>query len=102
MLIEVASSYVVVTGTSNANGLPRYEFSHGYGDGGPILEALDEMYCQGLYGTRSDGQARDMVFATSYVAEKLGYGLVIPVATQARVEKEVEFDLEQLPDVAVF
>ena len=50
-------------GTSNGNGLPRYEFSHGYGDGGPILEALDEMYCQGLYGTRSVGQVRDMVFA---------------------------------------
>ena len=102
MLIEVASSYVVVTGTSNGNGLPRYEFSHGYGDGGPILEALDEMYCQGLYGTRSVGQVRDMVFAMSRVAEKLGYELVIPVATQARVEKEAEFDLEQLPDVAVF
>ena len=102
MLIEVASSYVVVTGTSNGNGLPRYEFSHGYGDGGPILEALDEMYCQGLYGTRSDGQVRDMVFAMSRVAEKLGYELVIPVAKQARVEKEAEFDLERLPDVAVF
>ena len=38
----------------------------------------------------------------SRVAEKLGYELVIPVATQARVEKEAEFDLEQLPDVAVF
>ena len=88
MLIEVASSYVVVTGTSNGNGLPRYEFSHGYGDGGPILEALDEMYCQGLYGTRSVGQVRDMVFAMNRVAEKLGYELVIAVATQARVEKE--------------
>ena len=102
MLLEVASSYVVVTGTSNGNGFPRYEFSHGYGDGGPILEALDEMYCQGLYGTRSVGQVRDMVFAMSRVAEKLGYELVIPVATQARVVKEAEFDLEQLPDVAVF
>ena len=102
MLIEVASSYVVVTGTSNGNGLPRYEFSHGYGDGGPILEALDEMYCQGLYGTRSVGQVRVMVFAMSRVAEKLGYELVIPVATQTRVEKETEFDLEQPPDVAVF
>ena len=102
MLIEVASSYIVVMGTSNGNGLPRYEFSHGYGDGGPILEALDEMYCQGLYGTRSDGQVRDMVFAMSRVAEKLGYELVIPVAKQARVEKEAEFDLERLPDVAVF
>lgn len=102
MLIEVASSYVVVTGTSNGNALPRYEFSHGYGDGGPILEALEEMYCQGLYGTGSVGQVRDMVFAMSRVAEKLGYELVIPVATQARVEKEAEFDLEQLPDGAVF
>jgi len=102
MLIEVPSSYVVVTGTSDGNGVPRYEFSDVYGDGGPILEALGEMYCQGLYGTGSVGQVRDMVFAMSRVAEKLGYELVIPVATQAKVEKEAEFDLEQLPDGAVF
>ena len=70
MLIEVASSYVVVTGTSNSNALPRYEFSHGYGDGGPILEALEEMYCQGLYGTGSVGQVCDMVFAMSRVAKQ--------------------------------
>ena len=61
MLIEVASSYVVVTGTSKGNPLPRYEFSHGYGDDGPILEALEEMYCQGLYGTRSVGQRCTLV-----------------------------------------
>jgi hypothetical protein len=91
MLIEVESSCVVVMGSSNGNGDPRYEFFHLYGHGGPIREALDEMYCQGINCAGGD-QVRDMVFAMSRVAEKLGYELVIPGATQVRVEKEAKFD----------
>ena len=43
---------------------------------------------RGVASVAGSDQVRDMVFAMSRVAEKLGYELVIPGATQVRVEKE--------------
>ncbi len=101
-LSETKNSCVIATGTSDGNGRPSYQFSKNFADSGPIRKLLDEAFDEGLYGTGSVGQVRDMVFAMSRVAEELGYELEIPEATQAKVEIEAKHDLEQLPEGAVF
>lgn len=92
---------IVVTGTSDGEGDPSYEFL--FSDGGPIREALVEAYDEGLYGTGSVGQVRDMVYAMSRVADQFDdFELNVPAATNRKAEKEAEKDLKDLPDNAVF
>lgn len=96
-----ANGEIIVTGTSDGKGEPSYEFL--FGNGGPIRDALDEAYDEGLYGTGSAGQVRDMVYAMSRVADQFeGYELSVPAATNNKAEKEAEKDLKDLPEGAVF
>lgn len=95
-----ANDEVIVNGTSDGKGEPSYEFS--FGDGGPIRESLDLAYEEGLYGTGSVGQVRDMVWAMTRVADQFDFEVKVPAATSRKAEQEAKVDLDGLPEGAVF
>jgi len=93
---------LVVTGTSDGKGDPVYEFEPNYGDGGPIRALLEEKYDDGLYGTGSVGQVRDMVWAMTAAAQELGLEVNVPPRTSSKATKEANADQKKLPDGAVY
>lgn len=96
-----ANDEVIVTGTSDGKGEPSYEFS--FGDGGPIREALEQAYDEGMYSTGSVGQVRDMVWAMTRAADQFeGFELKVPAATNRKAEQEYRDEVAALPDGAVF
>ena len=96
-----ANDEVIVTGTSDGKGEPSYAFL--FSDGGPIREALEAAYDEGLYGTGSVGQVRDMVWAMTRVADQFdGFVVNVPAATNRKAEQEHRDDVAALPDGAVF
>jgi len=97
---------VILTGTSTGKGPPRYDWGQqiepevrlGYG------AELEEFYREGLYGTGSPGQVRDMLHAMHRLTDQCK-GLVelrAPEATRRKAEQEAEADAAALPDGAVW
>ena len=92
---------LVVTGTSDGKGDPVYEFGPIYGDGGPIRRELEAKYDDGMYGTGSVGQVRDMVWAMTQAAQEFGFEVSIPPRTSSKATKEANADEKKLPEGAV-
>ena len=96
---------LVMTGTSDGKGMPRYKFEPSMDD--VIVESLGytlrEAYEKGLYYKGSIGEVRDMLNAMyAVVQEDSIYSLRIPKATNNKAEKEAEAFIKSLPDGAVF
>jgi len=100
------SAELIVTGTSTGNGPPTYEWGEGieYGSRQVYTADLADFYREGLYGTGSPGQVRDMIHAMRrLVALHSGlYELRVPEATQRKVDQEAKADAAELPDGAVW
>lgn len=97
---------VIVTGTSSGKGPPRYVWAEQVET--ELREAwlffLDEFYREGLYGTGSPGQVRDMLHAMGRLVayDPSVFQLQVPVDTQAKADKEAKADAAALPDGAVW
>ena len=91
---------LVVTGTSNGKGEPSYVFEDDYDPEfqARMRELLRLEYDSGLYGTGSVGQVRDMVHAMDMVGQPSGMVLVVPKATDRKIEQEAAADEKKLPD----
>ena len=96
---------LVMTGTSDGKGWPRYEFEPGLAE--VIVESLGYMLRDanesGLYSKGSIGEVRDMLFAMSAVVEEYSiYSLRTPKATSDKAQQEAESFIASLPEGAVF
>lgn len=102
--IDGKAAEVVVTGSTTGKGEPVYEFDDEYSAQYQknVRELLATAYDEGLYGTGSTGQVRDMVHAMEAVSEPSGLVLVIPKETQKQIDEEIKADEQGLPDGAVF
>jgi hypothetical protein len=97
---------VILTGTSTGKGPPRYDWGEqiepevrlGYG------AQLEEFYREGLYGTGSPGQVRDMLHAMHRLSTLYAgmFEMRVPEATQRKAEQEAEADAAELPQGAVW
>ena len=86
----------VFQGISNGEGRPRYEFADdlGFDEQEGLWSQLEVAYEEGLYGTGSPGQVRDMLMSMQYVVDlhEPFYELVIPRDTRAKSEREAKAD----------
>lgn len=104
-LRHATTGELVMTGTSDGKGLPRYEFEPSVDE--VIAESLNytlsDTYEKGLYSKGSIGEVRDMLHAMdAIVQEDSIYSLSIPKATSDKAQKEAEAFIKSLPDNAVF
>lgn len=94
------------TGRSTGEGEPEYEFKEDvdFDIELALLATLEEAYTNGLYGTGSPGQVRDMLHAMRAVLVEWDplYEIKVPRDTKAKAEKEAEADLKALPEGSVF
>jgi hypothetical protein len=97
---------VILTGTSTGKGPPRYDWGEqiepevrlAYG------AYLEEFYREGLYGTGSPGQVRDMLHAMHRLSDlhRAFVQVRVPEATQRKAEQEAKADAAELPKGAVW
>lgn len=97
---------VIVTATSSGKGPPRYIWAEQVETETRLayLSYLDEFYREGLYGTGSPGQVRDILHAMHRLADQCK-GLVelrVPEATRRKAEQEAEADAAALPEGGVW
>ena len=94
---------LVMTGTSTGKGEPSYVFAEGYDSGyqEKLRKLLAMEYESGLYGTGSIGQVREMVHAMDMVGHPSDMVLVVPKATDRKIEQEAAADEKKLPEGAV-
>lgn len=97
---------VIVTGTSSGKGPPRYVWAEQVETETRLayLSYLDEFYREGLYGTGSPGQVRDMLHAMGRLAALFPplVQLQVPADTRAKADQEATADAAALPEGAVW
>ena len=102
--LEGEPSDLILTGSTDGKSSPAWDFEESISrDLAKAWEGLlMEHYDEGLYGTGSVGEVRDMLYAMDQVAEELEVLLVVPEKTEKKAATEAEEAIEELPKGAVF
>lgn len=97
---------LIVTGTSTGKGAPTYDWAEQIEYSGRMAYGaeLEAFYREGLYGTGSPGQVRDMLHAMHRLAD-LHKGFMeirVPERSRRKAEQEADADAAELPEGAVW